>query len=694
MKKTNNLKRRKIITYYAVTIVIPCIILGVLAFRGIKNDQALLERESRKLVQTTSQGLISDIINYLRDVEDKFLRLTDSTFTPQNYLFEDYSLAVFLKKKQIISGVFFLDIGNKLSLLDSHILYNPAIHNETKNPTISPSLIKVIEQGWEYEYRIKDYNRAIKHYHKSLLTTNNKKGRAIILISISRLQKKIYKKEEALKTYKTLLEFYSDIYIEGELPIGIISQLESSQLYLELGDTIQHVKTINTLLTDLKNTKWRINHATFTNSLEPLIESIDILKNATEKPMDLLNTSDSLLQEIKKRELKSNYLLDFKSVKGSNDLFKSSGNRQYLTSNIGNTYFIFLNQNSNKQTWGLIYNQDFLLKNMIKPRLMSLSSGLKFKWEIINNNGDVLEGIGNLKDKMNMINISFPNPLPSWTLIILPEENLGVATFIFRNQGIFFYIFLLILIILTFGLYFTMFIVNNELRISQLKSNFISTVSHEFKSPLTAIQQMTEMLDDGRVPSDVRKQKYYRAILKESNRLSLLINNMLDFSKMEVGQKSFHFEKGNLADIAEEMVLSIRNYWSDKGFEINFILNKVIPDSYFDKESIKQVLQNLIDNACKYSGTSKKVDVEVSTDTRNIVLSVKDYGIGIQKKDQKELFNRFFRSSDTLTQQIKGSGIGLTIVKQIVDKHLGELLLNSEYGKGSQFQVLLPIKKI
>jgi two-component system phosphate regulon sensor histidine kinase PhoR len=325
---------------------------------------------------------------------------------------------------------------------------------------------------------------------------------------------------------------------------------------------------------------------------------------------------------------------------------------------------------------------------------MPLSSDLKFEWKMINNNGDVLEETENLNDKMNTINIPFPNTLPSWTLIISPEENLGIATFVFRNQGVFFYIFLLILIILSFGLYFTMFIVNNELRISQLKSNFISTVSHEFKSPLTAIQQMAEMLNDGRVPSDDRKQKYYRSMLKESNRLGLLINNMLDFSKMEVGQKNFHFEKGNLAHIAEEMVLLMRNYWGDKGFEISFHLNKVISDSYFDKESIKQVLQNLIDNACKYSGTSKKVDIEVTTDTINIVLSVKDYGIGIKKEDQKELFNRFFRSSDLLTQQVKGSGIGLTIVKQIIEKHQGELQVISEYGKGSLFLVKLPIKKI
>ena len=298
--------------YYTVTIVLPCIILGVLAFRGIKNDQALLERESRKMIQTASQELISDIIDDLGDVEDKLLRLTDSTSTPQNYLFEDYSLTVFMKKNPIIAGVFFLDNEKELFLLDSHILYNSTIHNKTKGTSTSTYLKKVIVQGWDYEYKLKDYNRAIKHYQKALFTATKDNERAIILISITRLQKKLNKKEEALATYKTLSKSYSDIYIEGELPIGMISMLESSQLYLDLGDTIQHIKIINSLLTDIKNAKWKINQATFANSLESILESIDALKNVKEKQMDLFDTSDSLLQDINKRELKSNYLLDFK----------------------------------------------------------------------------------------------------------------------------------------------------------------------------------------------------------------------------------------------------------------------------------------------------------------------------------------------------------------------------------------------
>jgi signal transduction histidine kinase len=168
---------------------------------------------------------------------------------------------------------------------------------------------------------------------------------------------------------------------------------------------------------------------------------------------------------------------------------------------------------------------------------------------------------------------------------------------------------------------------------------------------------------------------------------------MLDFSKMEVGQKNYHFEMGNLAIITEEMVLSLGNYWSDKGFEINFILNKSVPDSYFDKESIKQVLQNLVDNACKYSGKSKKIEVRVTSDKTKIYMSVKDYGIGIKKEDQRNIFNRFYRSSDVLIQTVKGSGIGLTIVKQIVKKHQGSIILSSAHGKGSDFQIILPIQK-
>ena len=689
----NSLKKRKIILYYTVTIVLPCIVLGILAFRGIKNDQALLEKESRRVLQDECKDVLNEIVIDLTNLESNFLELTKSINSPQSKFFQETSLMDFLKKEKLLMGFFSVGENGGISQLDGRILYHDKIDDQLETRIIGTSLEDEFEKGWNLEFRDKNFRGAILYYQDELSKARNVNEKALILISIARLQKKMNNKQGAVDTYKTLSQEYENAFIGEVLPVGIVSNLEKSQLYLELGDTIQHVESINSLLLGLKNKHWNINQVTFENSLESAVEKIDELKNAMDHEMDLFKVSDSIRSAIEEGILQSDYLLGFNSISIENELSGISESHYNLRNSTGDSYFIFLDQNENNNKWGFIYDQEVLLLKALKPRLDALSSEFNFEWSLVNERGEGLYETESLEGKLNAINIPLPNSMPTWELMISPKENLGLAAFVFRNEGVFFYIFLLILVILAIGLYFTMFIVNNELRVSQLKSNFISSVSHEFKSPLTGIRQMAEMLNDGRVPSEERKKKYYSAILQEGNRLSLMINNMLDFSKMEADQKSFHFENGNLADVTEEMVLLLRNYWSGKGIEINFELSEIVPDSWFDKESVKQVVQNLIDNACKYSGNSKIVNVEVGAEGEHVILSVKDFGIGIKEQDIKELFTRFFRSNNTQTQQVKGSGIGLTVVKQIVEKHGGDIHVFSEYGKGSIFKIRFPIKK-
>ena len=265
-------------------------------------------------------------------------------------------------------------------------------------------------------------------------------------------------------------------------------------------------------------------------------------------------------------------------------------------------------------------------------------------------------------------------------------------SFLQTGEGIFFYIFILIVLILGFGLFLILNTVNNEIKLSKLKSQFITTVSHEFKSPLASIRQMAEMLDQERVPTKERKQKYYQGILQQSERLSHLIENILNYSKMEDRQKIFQFQKADIVPLVKDAVSSFENFLSAKGYEFEFSKNGEIPEFCFDKEAIEQVLHNLLDNACKYSENSKKIEVTLKKLNEEVSISIKDYGVGIKKEDHDKIFSRFYRVGDELTQKVKGSGIGLTIVKQIIDAHNGKVIVESKPGQGSTFNVVLPIK--
>jgi two-component system phosphate regulon sensor histidine kinase PhoR len=196
-----------------------------------------------------------------------------------------------------------------------------------------------------------------------------------------------------------------------------------------------------------------------------------------------------------------------------------------------------------------------------------------------------------------------------------------------------------------------------------------------------------------RVPTESKKQEYYEIIQQQSERLSHLINNILDFSKLEEGEKSFRFEPVFIDQILQEIVISFKNSIPDKDFKVIYKQGNQLPRINADKVAITQVIHNLLDNAFKYSGNSDLIEVYAKSDKKSVIISVKDYGIGIPSEERDKIYSRFYRISNDHTQQVKGSGIGLTIVKQIIESHGGTISLESKVGSGSTFIIKLPILK-
>ena len=696
MKKIEGTKRKKVIIYYVIAIVLPSIILGILAYRGVKNDQALVERQQLKDFRETGQKINNDVDAYLKNIESEFVKTLDSNRVPEKIIFSDSTLTSMVTEYPVVEGVFYISSKNKVSVLNINLLYQPKNITELKRGIVSEQVDNLLKKGWRLEFRKKEYAKAIEHYKKALSVITSLQGQGEIYNSIARLQKKLGKSKEAIKTYQTLLYSYNSVYIQGNIPLGMVALLESSRLYLEIKDTIHCLEASNSLLIQIRDSHWNIKYPIYFNSISKIKEIITLVKNSGDKTNNLIKQSEILLDSISILEKRTAYQLAVLDVSNTIKVEQPSmsnnfTNRYLFNANEG-SYFIFLSPMEEHGQLGLVYKQEYILKNLLNTSIEKIVVESVSDWEIVNSYGKVLLHSENKPTSTNPVRVVLSSSLPSRTLNIYPKRGGFFISFIKTSEGIFFYIFLLIVIILAFGLFFTLFTVNNELRLTRMKSNFITTVSHEFKSPLTIIRQMAEMLDSGRVPDGERKQKYYSAILQESERLTHLIDNILDFSKIEAGLKNFSFKEDNLAEVVKDTVMSFKHYLIDKGFQINLIIPESIPDSVFDKDAIKQVLQNLIDNACKYSGDSKKIEIKVVQVDSGITINVKDYGIGIGKEEKDKIFSQFYRAGDELTQNVKGSGIGLTIVKQIVEAHQGTIKLKSEPGKGSNFQIELPLK--
>ena len=691
-------KRKSIIVYYALAIVLPCLILGILAFRGIKNDQALVEREQRRNLQETGQQIIQDIEAYLSSIENSYTEVIDSISIPRETIFTDSILHRFSANHEAIAGVFFISVAGFPSLLNNGLLFVPDDVLSVSDAADFQATQNILEKGWQFEFRENEYQKALEYYQIKLADVAGEQSAGEILSAIARIQKKLKLDDEAIETYELIWNNYPQILIQNKIPLGAVALLEKSFLYLKKTDTVSALKTVNFLLSHIRKPMWEFGYSHYANFLSKIEEITLLCENSRDDETGhLVQMIHSMKDSLSLSEKHTEYLLTFlgnsEIIIGNTAPDRENHYNRHKTRMNGKSYFFSLFQGNDNGQWGLIMDPGHILKNTIRHSILEKANESNFYWKLTGEHGEMLLESEYLPEDMPPVYTVFPSNLPSLSLALYPED-LSLFASLFRpGEGLFFYIFLVIVIILAFGLFFTLQTVNHELHLSKMKSHFMSTVSHEFKSPLTSIRQMAEMLVRSRVPSPEKQQKYYGTILQQSERLSHLIDNILDFSKMEEGQKVFRFENADIIPLVSDIVESFQEHTANERFQIKLEISESVPHVSFDCEAIEQVIYNLIDNACKYSGNSKTIEVKLFPKESDVVFSVRDYGIGIRKEEHDKIFSRFYRAGEELSQNVKGSGIGLTIVKQIIDVHQGEITVESSPDKGSIFTVRLPVSQ-
>jgi len=250
-------------------------------------------------------------------------------------------------------------------------------------------------------------------------------------------------------------------------------------------------------------------------------------------------------------------------------------------------------------------------------------------------------------------------------------------------------------VVLLIGAWFVYRNVRNEIKLAQIKSDFVSNVSHEIKTPLALINMYSETLEMGRINSEEKKLEYYKTINKEARRLSRMVNKILSFSKIENGKREYFFTQTDINEVVEKVISTYQHHFKNSNFTCKFNLAENLPLVNIDEEAIIDALNNLIDNAIKYSANIKSIEINTGIKAARVYVEVKDSGIGIKEKDQVLIFDKFFRvTHGNLAHHAKGSGIGLNIVKHIIDSHNGEILVQSSYGNGSSFTLFFqsPLK--
>jgi two-component system phosphate regulon sensor histidine kinase PhoR len=290
--------------------------------------------------------------------------------------------------------------------------------------------------------------------------------------------------------------------------------------------------------------------------------------------------------------------------------------------------------------------------------------------------------------------VRFPTTLYGWRVQVSPGASDELTARVQNRRTLELVMVVLSCGVIVLGVAVILLAAERERRISSLKSEFVANVSHELKTPLALVRMFAEMLQSGRVANEEKRQQYLDIIVGESERLSALIENVLDFARVERGRQAYEFAEGSVADAVTKAVNVYRYRAEREGVELVTEVEPQLPTSRIDERAIQLAVINLLDNALKYARGSDVVTVRVSRENGSVVVRVVDRGPGVPAEDRERIFERFVRGSTSRAAgsgapPVRGSGIGLALVKHIAESHGGRAWVEAG-GPGASFAVSIP----
>jgi signal transduction histidine kinase len=526
-----------------------------------------------------------------------------------------------------------------------------------------------IQQAEQQEFEKKNFSRAAELYRQLMDTTREPIQKSYAHLLLGRVLSKTDRKKEALAHFRIVLKLPLRIKDEYGIPFC----LYAARPLLEAGTSLEEVSEV--VRSEIEAKRW----------LSPA--EAYLLKDLAEKLTDTPEPS------VKDAAHKYNQqILDYiKKVEQSLALQRDF-----------QTLAMFTNQETQKnETIWVPYGEGPWLISLASPlagtnpllivveaedilaSLKSDSSFLKtYPRDIRFIQGESSEG-------------EFLGPNFRGLKIAFEAGELSALSKQWRVQPAFYlFALLLVLSVTLFGAYLLWRDVRRDLRMAELRSQFVSSVSHELKTPLTAIRMFAETLRLGRSKDLKTQNEYLDTIVNESERLTRLLNNVLDFSKIEQGKRIYRPALASLADIIQAAARTMEYPLSQQGFRLHVQADEGLPEVRVDRDAIEQAILNLLHNAMKYSGESRDIELRLQKKDSYALIQVVDRGVGIDPQEKERIFEKFYRIASEENKRLPGTGLGLTLVSHIIKAHGGHIEVESAPGRGSTFSIYLPLESI
>ncbi len=639
-----------------IAIVAPC---SVLVFLGLRMMQQERELVQKRLVEER-QRLVLQIARELLDRLEKIRLREEGTLGSAR----SPKLASFKPGEPAVVFIARVENGRIVPPWEE----NPSIHNFLQLAAAG-EFGRAVQQGERDELREGRFIHATGSYREALALAKQPVQRAYARLLLARSLLKAGRSGEAREQYRHLLQCSSSLVDDQGMPF----KLYAARQLLELGGFDDSI--FGYLASVVEEQQW-LAPVVF-HAVGGLTESLA----AKPLPATVLSANQKLSQKVMYRireaerilALQSNFL-SLLSVQAS-----AEGPLKRAPVWIPHGEPLWLINLTSRSREG----PPFLLAVDAEPTFRSLDA-------VISSSKGTL-GEVHLATQRDLKGHLLGEPFPGLKVDFAELGNPFAMKWNAQKQ---FYLAVVIVVVTltALGAYLVWRDVRRELHIADLRTEFVSHVSHELKTPLTAIRMFAETLQMGRFKDAQTQSEYLEAIVSESERLTRLVNNVLEFSKIEQARKIYQARRVRLAEVVQAAAGAVQYHLQEKDFQLKLTMEEDLPTVLADADALEQALLNLLTNAMKYSGEAREIELKVRRTDGMAVLQVTDHGLGIPQEEQKRIFEKFYRVSSQHNQGIPGTGLGLTLVEHFVKAHGGEVKVESQPGQGSTFSICLPLE--
>lgn len=636
---------RRLIWSFLLVMLVPAMAVVWLGVRLIEQDRALAYRQLRERMESAADRLIAGIELAVSSAE----RRLDIDPTGGDLQPDDDAVTVSLR----LDGIEVYP--------PNRLLYLPVVPPGPLEPAA------MFVAGEALEFRGRDATAAAAAY-RALALSPSAEVRAGALLRLARTLRKAGRVDEALRVYADLARI-PEARLAG-LPADLVARrarclvLDESGRFLELGEEARSLQA------DLVAPRWPLDRGTFLAYSEQINRWVGAAAPISADRHALSEASEWVWRQWTD------------SGRGE---FPAAGRRTLRFAGVGVTV---LWQRRGERRVALVAGPGFQRREWFEGPQSALDArGLRVA--LTDADGQAVFGTLPTHASAADLRTTEATHLP-WTVFVgsadVAADLEAVAT---RRRLLLASLAILVGFVMA-GSYFIVRALSREFAVAELQSDFVSAVSHEFRTPLTSLRQFTDLLNDDPDLPAAKRLTFYQAQARATERLRRLVESLLDFGRMEAGAAPYRFERVPTPALVRGIVDDFRRDGAPEGFTVEALISEDTRAVEVDPDAFARALWNLLDNAVKYSGTSRTVAVTVAVREGAVAISVRDWGLGIPRHEQDTIFTKFVRGTASRAHGIKGTGIGLAMVRHIVEAHRGTVGVESGAGAGSTFTIVLP----